>query len=65
MAPLSSLITHRVLNALSGKESDWRLVVSETQPQLMLGYGGTAAPPPAGAFNNTYAGMPSYQGYSM
>ena len=32
----------------------------------MLGYGG-AAPPPAGAYNNSYTGggMPSYQGYSM
>merc|ERR1712062_605783 len=47
------------------KEENSKPIVMETQPQLMLGYGGTAAPPPAGAFNNTYAGMPSYQGYSM
>ena len=42
----------------------FNFIISDTQPQLMLGYGG-AAPPPAGAYNNSYAGMPSYQGYSM
>merc|ERR1711994_1026365 len=51
--------------ATEAKEENSNPIVMETQPQLMLGYGGTAAPPPAGAFNNTYAGMPSYQGYSM
>merc|ERR1712176_964118 len=53
------------LRAEEVKEENSKPIVMETQPQLMLGYGGTAAPPPAGAFNNTYAGMPSYQGYSM
>merc|ERR1712241_580169 len=51
--------------ATEAKEENSKPIVMETQPQLMLGYGGAAAPPPAGAFNNTYAGMPSYQGYSM
>ena len=51
--------------ATEAKEENSKPIVMETQPQLMLGYGGTAAPPSAGAFNNTYAGMPSYQGYSM
>lgn len=34
----------------------------------MLGYGGAAAPAPAGAYNSQYTvpgQMPSYQGYSM
>merc|ERR1739846_183838 len=50
------------------KEAEYKPVVMETQPQLMLGYGGAAAPAPAGAYNNQYTvpgQMPSYQGYSM
>lgn len=34
----------------------------------MLGYGGAAAPAPAGAYSSQYTvpgQMPSYQGYSM
>lgn len=34
----------------------------------MLGYGGAAAPAPAGAYNNQYpvpGQMPSYQSYNM
>merc|ERR1719318_1774353 len=52
--------------ATEAKEENSKPIVMDTQPQLMLGYGG-AAPPPAGAYNNSYAapGMPSYQGYSM
>jgi len=49
------------------KEEKSKPIVMETQPQLMLGYGG-GGPAPPGAYNNTYAppgGMPSYQGYSM
>ena len=39
-------------------------IVAETQPTLMIGYGGPGgAPAPAGAY--TVGGMPSYQGYSM
>jgi len=52
--------------ATEAKEENSKPIVMDTQPQLMLGYGG-AAPPPAGAYNNSYTGggMPSYQGYSM
>jgi len=56
------------LRAEEVKEENNKPIVMETQPQLMLGYGGAAAPAPAGAYNNQYTvpgQMPSYQGYSM
>merc|ERR1712045_890076 len=54
--------------ATEAKEENSKPIVMETQPQLMLGYGGPGAPPPAGAFNNQYTvpgQMPSYQSYNM
>jgi len=46
------------------KEENNKPIVMETQPTLMIGYGGPGgAPAPAGAY--TVGGMPSYQGYSM
>jgi len=61
------------LRESEAKETEYKPVVLETQPQLMLtgpgGFPGQAPPP--GAYNNAAAGgsfgagMPSYQGYSM
>ena len=59
------LISCTILSSLNRTKT--LLIFSDTQPQLMLGYAG-GAPPPAGAYNNTFTpagGMPSYQGYSM
>merc|ERR1712198_783536 len=49
------------------KEEQYKPVVMETQPQLML-TGPMAMGAPPGAYQNNYpgvGGMPSYQGYSM
>jgi len=59
------------LRVTEAKETEYKPVVMETQPQLMLTGPGGAFPaqPPQGGYNNVgnnFGGaMPSYQGYSM
>merc|ERR1712172_387276 len=67
-AKVDKLEESETLRAEEVKEENNKPIVMETQPQLMLGYGGAAAPAPAGAYNNQYpvpGQMPSYQSYNM